>query len=209
VTKVMIVDDHPLVRMGIRSYLETEPDMHVVGEAADGSEVVALAKELQPDVILMDLFMPKVSGVEATAALKAESLPCNVVILTSSLDDEMMIQAIRAGALSYLLKTSTPEQVVEAVKSAAKGISVLDPQAQRRLIGQLQTQEEPRPWEELTERERDVLKGIAAGKNNQEIADHLGIGVKTVKTHVSNIFLKLGVLDRTQAAIYAIRHHLD
>jgi two-component system, NarL family, response regulator LiaR len=207
--KVLIVDDHPLVRLGIRSYLETEPDIQVIGEAGDGEEAVSKARELQPDVILMDLFMPGISGVEATEAIHQAGLPCKVVVLTSSLEDERMIQALRAGALSYLLKTTTPDKVVEAVRSAAQGISVLDPQAQQRLIGELQNKDKPKPWEELTDREREVLKGIAAGKNNQEIADDLGIGIKTVKTHISNIFLKLGVMDRTQAAIFAIRNHLD
>lgn len=206
---VLIVDDHPLVRMGIRGYLETESDIKVVGEAADGAEALQMAKDLAPDVVLMDLFMPTLSGVDATLAIHAAGLPCQVVILTSSVDDEQVVSAIRAGALSYILKTSSPDKVAQSVRSAASGVSVLDPQAQRRLVGEVQGHAAPRPWEDLTERERDVLKAIAGGKNNQEIADSLGIGVKTVKTHVSNIFLKLGVMDRTQAAIYAIRHHLD
>lgn len=183
--------------------------MEIVGEAANGEEAVQLANVHHPDVILMDLLMPVMSGIEATVAIKDLHLLTEIVILTSSLDDERMVQAIRAGALSYILKTTPAEQVADVVRSAARHQSVLDPQVQQRLIGELRGNQTVKPWEELTERERDVLRAIAAGKSNQEIADDLGIGVKTVKTHVSNIFLKLEVLDRTQAAIYAIRHHLD
>ncbi|MCL6445919.1 MAG: response regulator transcription factor [Alicyclobacillus sp.] len=207
--RVLIVDDHEVVRMGLRAYLDTEADIEVVGEAANGETAVRLAQTLQPDVILMDLLMPDISGIEATNRLKRAGVAAKIIMLTSSVDDEQMILAIRAGALSYLLKTSPAADVVDAIRQAAAGRSVLDPQVQQRLVGGLQADAGTKPWEELTDRERDVLKGIASGKNNQEIADHLGIGVKTVKTHVSNILLKLGVMDRTQAAIYAIRHHLD
>lgn len=207
--KVLIVDDHHLVRLGVRNYLETEADVSVVGEAADGRSAVAMASQLQPDVILMDLIMPNMSGIEATSRLREMGNPARVVILTSSLDDEKMIQALRAGAMSYVLKTSDASEVVRAIRAAAQNQSVLDSEVQRRVVGQIQSGPVDKPWEDLTERERDVLRGIAAGKNNQEIADSLGIGIKTVKTHVSNIFLKLNVLDRTQAAIYAIRNHLD
>lgn len=207
--RVMIADDHPLVRLGMRSYLETQEDIEVVGEAVDGQSAVDLAMQLQPDVILMDLLMPVMSGIEATVAIKARAVVSEVVILTSSLDDERMIQALRAGALSYILKTTSADKVAEALRSAARHQSVLDPQVQQRLVGELRGGQSTKPWQDLTERERDVLKDIAEGKSNQEIADDLGIGIKTVKTHVSNIFLKLDVLDRTQAAIYAIRHHLD
>jgi NarL family two-component system response regulator LiaR len=207
--RVLLVDDHQVVRLGLRSYLETEEDITVVAEARDGHEAVELAAKLQPDVILMDLIMPNMNGIEATQKIHAADLRARVVVLTSSLDDERMIQALRAGAMSYILKTAPAEQVVSAVRKATRGESVLDGQVQQRLIGELQSVNTSKPWEDLTERERDVLKGIAAGKSNQEIGDALGIGIKTVKTHVSNIFIKIGVLDRTQAAIYAIRHHLD
>lgn len=207
--RVMIADDHPLVRLGMRSYLETQVDIDVVGEAVDGQHAVELAMTLKPDVILMDLLMPLMSGIEATQAIKASPVASEIVILTSSLDDERMVQALRAGALSYILKTTSADEVGETLRSAARHQSVLDPQVQQRLIGELRGAVGTKPWEDLTERERGVLKEIAAGKSNQEIADDLGIGIKTVKTHVSNIFLKIDVLDRTQAAIYAIRNHLD
>ncbi|MCL6487358.1 MAG: response regulator transcription factor [Alicyclobacillus mali] len=208
--RVLIADDHPLVRLGMRSFLETQSDFEVVGEAVDGAEAVEQAERLRPDVVLLDLMMPGVSGLDATRVMKERGLPAEIVILTSSLDDERMVQALRAGAISYLLKTSPADEVARALREASLHRSVLDPQVQRRLVGELQAgRPGQRPGEDLTDRERDVLRGIAAGKSNQEIADELGIGVKTVKTHVSNILLKLDVLDRTQAAIFAIRHHLD
>lgn len=207
--RVLIADDHPLVRLGMRSYLETEEDIDIVGEATNGQEALDLTRAYQPDVILMDLLMPVMNGIEATAAVRSLGLQTEVVILTSSLDDERMVQALRAGALSYILKTTPAEEVADVLRRAARHESVLDPQVQRTLVGELRHPAAPKPWDDLTDRERDVLRGIASGKNNQEIADELGIGIKTVKTHVSNIFLKLDVLDRTQAAIYAIRNHLD
>lgn len=207
--RVVLVDDHEVVRMGLRSYLETEPDISVVAEAANGQDAVDVVLKTSADVVLMDLIMPKMSGIEATSAIRSARHPARIIILTSSLDDERMIQALRAGALSYILKTSSADKVVAAIRAAAEGISILDPQVQQRLVGELQNAGTPKPWEDLTERERDVLKGIASGKNNQEIADSLGIGIKTVKTHVSNIFMKLSVLDRTQAAIFAIKNGLD
>lgn len=206
--RAMLVDDHELVRMGLRTYLESEDDIEVVAEAADGESALAEAEAANPDVILMDLLMPKLNGVETTERLRQRGVSARIVILTSSLDDDMMVRALRCGAVGYILKTSSAESVADAIRQAALGQSVLDPQVQQKVIGQLQ-QTSPRPEEELTDRERDVLKGIASGKSNQEIADDLNIGIKTVKTHVSNIFLKLNVLDRTQAAIYAIRNKLD
>lgn len=205
--RVLIVDDHELVRLGLRSYLDTEPDVSVVGEATDGASAVSMAQEFRPDVILMDLLMPGMSGVEATAEIARLHIPSRIVILTSSLDDERMIQALRAGALSYLLKTSSAAAVVNAIRAASEGTPVLDAAAQKQIVTGLHGRAEV--GGDLTDREKDVLRGIAAGKNNQEIADDLLIGVKTVKTHVSNILAKLAVSDRTQAAIYAIRHHLD
>lgn len=207
--RVMLVDDHPLVRMGIRSFLETEEDLKVVAEAEDGKVAVEKARETTPDVILMDLLMPVMTGLEATEAIVAAGMDAKIVILTSSLEDEKIIQALRLGATGYLLKTTSAVKVVEAIRAAAVGESVLDSEVQKRVIHGLKQPVERPLWEGLTEREQDVLRGMAKGKNNQEIADWLGIGVKTVKTHVSNVFLKLGVLDRTQAAIYAIKHGLE
>ncbi|QQE77658.1 response regulator transcription factor [Alicyclobacillus sp. SO9] len=207
--RVLLVDDHEVVRMGIKSYLQTESDIEVIAEAQNGTEAVDLAVSLKPDVVVMDLLMPGMSGVEATAAIVGQGLSCKVIVLTSSLDDAKMVQSLRAGAIGYILKTSSANRVLEAVRLAASGQSVLDPEVQQRVIGQLQQTGDKPVWEDLTPREREVLKGIARGKNNQEIADWLGIGIKTVKTHVGNLFLKLDVMDRTQAAIYAIRNHLD
>ncbi|MDQ0189201.1 response regulator transcription factor [Alicyclobacillus cycloheptanicus] len=205
---VLIVDDHEIVRMGLRNYLETEADIVVVGEAGDGPAAVAEAMALMPDVILMDLIMPGMSGVEVTRTLQEQGCSSRVIVLTSAVDDAQVVEALRAGALSYLLKTSTAGQVASAIRKAAQGESVLDEKVQQSLVGQLQTKVTRELWQDLTDRELDVLRAIASGKNNQEIADALQIGVKTVKTHVSNIFIKLGVQDRTQAAIYAIRNGL-
>jgi two-component system, NarL family, response regulator LiaR len=207
--RVVIVDDHDLVRMGLKSYIDTEPEIEIVGEARNGREAVQLILTVNPDVVLMDLLMPEMNGIEATKELVDRGSSARVVILTSSLEDEKMIQALRAGALSYVLKTSPPDAVLRAIHAAAAGESVLDAEVQKRVMGKMLHASAPEPWEELTEREREVLKAIASGKSNQEIADHLQIGIKTVKTHVSNILLKLGLQDRTQAAIYAIRNGLD
>lgn len=209
VIRVLLVDDHEVVRMGIRSYLQTEPDIEVVAEAQNGAEAIEAAVSLVPDVVVMDLLMPGMSGVEATEAIIGRGLRSKVIVLTSSLDDAKMVQSLRAGAIGYILKTSAADRVLEAVRLAADGKSVLDPEVQQRVIGELQNPAPKAAWEDLTPREREVLKGIAQGKNNQEIADWLGIGIKTVKTHVGNLFLKLDVMDRTQAAIYAIRNHID
>lgn len=206
--RVLIVDDHEIVRLGLASYLETMPEIEVIGEAENGAEAVTKALSEGPDVILMDLLMPIKSGVEAIRDLQAAGCKSRIVVLTSSSDDKLVLEAVRAGALSYLLKTSSAPQVAAAVLRAAGGQSVLDDLVQRSLLGHFQTPHESELWEQLTERELDVLKSLASGKNNQEIADFLGIGVKTVKTHISSIFIKLEVQDRTQAAIYAIRHEL-
>ncbi len=211
--RVLIADDHEIVRLGLRGYLETEDDIEVVAMAGDGDEAVRQAQGQgqgqEPDVILMDLLMPRVNGIEATRKLTEAGCSSRVVVLTSSTDDTQVVEALRAGALSYLLKTSTARQVVEAVRRAANGESMLDAQVQKSLVGHLQTRLEREAWQDLTDRELDVLRALAAGRSNQEIADLLQIGVKTVKTHVSNVFIKLGVEDRTQAAIYAVRHGLD
>ncbi|MFD1674473.1 response regulator [Alicyclobacillus fodiniaquatilis] len=206
--RVLIVDDHDIVRLGLTSYLETIADIEVVGEAANGEMAVQMAMQLQADVILMDLFMPIMSGVEAIIELKRRGCSSQIVVLTSSVEERLVLDAVRAGALSYILKTSTAEQVGTVIRQAASGQPNLDAQVQKALIGQMQGQTQSALWEELTERELQVLRAIATGQNNQEIADSLGIGIKTVKTHVSNIFIKLEVQDRTQAAIYAIRHQL-
>ncbi len=206
--RVLIVDDHEVVRMGLSSYLETMEDIKVVGAANNGTEAVKLACALVPDVILMDLLMPEKSGIEAIRDLQAMGSSSKIIVLTSSVEDNQVLEAVRAGALSYLLKTCSASQVAQAVHKAAQGESVLDPVVQQSLVNHLHAEETTELWEQLTERELEVLKALATGKSNQEIADDLEIGIKTVKTHVSSIFSKLAVQDRTQAAIYAIRHHL-
>lgn len=206
--RVLIVDDHELVRMGLSSYLDTMEDIEVVGEARNGEEAVQMGLSLAPDVILMDLLMPGKSGIEVIVDLQEAGAQSKVVVLTSSVVDKHVLEAVRAGALSYVLKTSSASQVAAAVRKAAQGEAVLDDLVQRSIVGHLHSGQRQELWEELTQRELDVLEALATGKNNQEIADALGIGIKTVKTHISSIFIKLEVQDRTQAAIYAIRHHL-
>lgn len=206
--RVLLVDDHDIVRLGLRTYLGTIADIEIVGEARNGVEAVKLGCELQPDVILMDLLMPVMPGVEAIRQLRSAGCISHIVVLTSSIDDAMVIEAVRAGASSYVLKTSTASQLATAIQRAAHGEPTLDAQVQKTLLGQMQTSVKPEPWQELTEREQEVLRALATGQSNQEIATTLGIAVKTVKTHVGNIFVKLDVQDRTQAAIYAIRKGL-
>lgn len=206
--RVLLVDDHDIVRLGLRTYLRTVGGIDIVGEARDGQEAVQKGCELAPDVILMDLLMPVMSGVEAIRALKAAGCQSHIVVLTSSIDDAMVVDAVRAGASSYVLKTSTASQLAAVIERAALGEPTLDAQVQKTLLGQMHASTQMEPWQELTEREREVLQALATGQSNQEIAMTLGIAVKTVKTHVGNVFVKLDVQDRTQAAIYAIRKGL-
>lgn len=206
--RVLIADDHAFVRLGLSTYLQTVGDMEVVGEAEHGHRAVELGLSLKPDVILMDLLMPGISGVEAIRELAEGGCTSRIVVLTSSVDDGMVLAAIRAGAFSYILKTSSAEQLAQAIRQAVLGYPTFDGPVQRVLLGHVQGDANEQPLADLTDREMDVLKGIASGKSNQEIAEALGIGIKTVKTHVSNILMKLDVQDRTQAAIYAIRHNV-
>jgi NarL family two-component system response regulator LiaR len=207
--RVLLVDDHGIVREGLRAYLELEADIEVVGEARDGQEGVRRAQELQPDVVLMDLVMPTMDGVEATSRIKQERPETHVIILTSFLDDERVVPAIRAGATSYLLKDVAASDLVRAIRGARAGQAQLHPEVARRLMQQVTS---PRKTEEagaqLTEREREVLRLLAEGRSNKEIARLLVVSERTVKGHVSNILGKLGLQDRTQAALYAVRHGL-
>ncbi len=204
---VLLVDDHALVRRGVRAFLETRPDITVVAEAESGEEAVRLAAEHAPDVALMDLIMPGMDGVEATRRLTARSPRTSVVMLTSYHDDEHVFPAIRAGALSYVLKEVGPEELADTVRRAAAGEAVLHPRVAARVVRELHgaRRDEPNAFRELSDRELEVLKLIADGLNNAEIAGRLYVSEKTVKSHVSNILGKLHLADRTQAAVYAWR----
>jgi DNA-binding NarL/FixJ family response regulator len=200
--RVLLIDDHSVVRQGLRMFLDLDPELEVIGEAVNGLEGVRLAKELQPDVVLMDMLMPGMDGITATAEIRKELPDVEVIALTSVLDDSLVFGAVRAGAIGYLLKDTEAEELNRAIKAAAAGQVQLSPAAAARLVREVRAPENP---EELTAREMDVLKLIAAGLSNKEIALNLGIGEKTVKTHVSNILSKFGVLSRTQAALMAVR----
>ncbi|GEK06940.1 response regulator [Schleiferilactobacillus harbinensis] len=206
--KVLIVDDHEMVRLGISTYLGVQDDIEVVGQAVDGVEGVKMALELHPDVILMDVVMPNMDGIEATKKILAQWPKAKIIILTSFIDDEKVYPAIEAGAASYILKTSTAEEIASAIRQTAQGESVLEPEVTNKMMHRMAHAGEKPLYEDLTNREMEVLTLIAQGRSNQEIADELFITLKTVKTHVSNILAKLQVEDRTQAAIYALRHHL-
>lgn len=207
--RVLLVDDHEMVRMGLAAYLSTEEDIEVVGEASSGEEGVRLARELQPDVILMDLVMDGIGGVEATRRVRETCPASKVIVLTSFIDDEKVYPVIEAGAFSYLLKTSRATEIARAIRSAAAGEPVLESRVAGKIMARFRHGQEPSPHEQLTPRELEVLKLIGQGKSNQEIANQLYIGIKTVKTHVSNILSKLNVEDRTQAAIYVHQHRLN
>ncbi len=203
---VMIVDDHELVRQGVRAFLDAQPGLQVVAEAASGREAVALAQELVPDVVLMDLLMPGMDGVEATRKLKEVSPRSQVVVLTSHHDDAHVFPALRAGTLSYVLKTIGPEELAGTVRRAAHGEPTLHPRIALRLMRDVRGDDAgPDASAELTPREMEVLKLIAEGLANAAIAERLGLSEKTVKGHVSNVLSKLHLADRTQAAVYAWR----
>jgi NarL family two-component system response regulator LiaR len=206
--RVLIVDDHGVVREGLRAYLELEPDIQVVGEARDGQEGVRRAQELRPDVVLMDLMMPHMDGVEATTAIKQQQPEAHVIVLTSFVDDERVVQAITAGATSYLLKDVAAADLARAIRGARAGQAQLHPEVARRLMQQVTTPRKVEAATQLTEREREVLRLLADGRSNKEIARALVVSERTVKGHVSNILGKLGLQDRTQAALYAVRHGL-
>ena len=207
--KVLLVDDHEMVRLGVSSYLMIQSDMEVVGEASNGLEGYHKALELRPDIILMDLVMDVMDGIEATQKIMADWPQAKIIIVTSFLDDEKVYPAMEAGASSYLLKTSSAAEIAQAIRSTYQGHKVIDPAVTEKIIEHRLDQARPKPHDELTNRELDVLRLIGQGYSNQAIAEELVITLKTVKTHVSNIFTKLEVEDRTQAAIYAVHHHLD
>ena len=200
--RIVIADDHSVVRQGLRMFLGLDPELEVVGEAADGAEALRLAQQLRPDVVVMDLLMPVMDGIAATAAIRRELPDTEVLALTSVLEDASVVGAVRAGAIGYLLKDTQAEALCQAIKAAAAGQVQLTPRAAARLMQVVSTPESP---EALTERETEVLRLLAQGQSNKQIAQGLHITEKTVKTHVSNILGKLGVQSRTQATLYAIR----
>ena len=205
--KVLLVDDHEMVRLGVSSYLFVQDDIEVIGEAENGRIGYEKALDLRPDVILMDLVMDEMDGIESTKAILHDWPEAKIIIVTSFIDDEKVYPAIEAGAAGYLLKTSTAHEIADAIRATQRGERVLEPEVTTKMVHRM-THKPLELHEDLTKREREVLFLIAQGKSNQEIADELFITLKTVKTHVSNILSKLDVEDRTQAAIYAFKHKL-
>ncbi|HZQ37831.1 MAG TPA: response regulator transcription factor [Dehalococcoidia bacterium] len=205
--RVVIVDDHAVVREGLRTYLDLSDEIEVVGEARNGREAIDRARQLKPDVMLMDLLMPEMDGIAATRGVKEVSPETNVIVLTSFTDDEHIMPALRAGATGYLLKDVSANDLVRAIEGANKGQAQLHPDVARKLMEQVSqpaARQEP-PGAALTPRELEVLRLIASGMSNKEIARELVLNERTVKGHVSNILSKLGLADRTQAALYAVR----
>jgi two-component system, NarL family, response regulator LiaR len=200
--RVLITDDHGVVRQGLRMFLSLDPDFEVVGEAENGREALQMARELEPDVVLMDLLMPVMDGVSATGAIRKELPGVEVVALTSVLEDASVTGAVRAGAIGYLLKDTDSEELGRAIRAAAEGRVYLAPEAAERLMREVRAPESP---EALTERETEVLKLLARGKANKQIASALYVSEKTVKAHVSAVLMKLGVQSRTQAALHAVK----
>jgi NarL family two-component system response regulator LiaR len=203
---VLLADDHPVVRQGLRTLLELQEDIELVGEASDGAEAVALAEALLPDVVLIDLVMPGIDGVEALRRIRAASPATKGIVLTSFGEDDKIFPAIKAGAVGYLLKDVQPQELLEAIRRVHRGEGLLHPAVAGRVMRELAREREP--VEPLSERELEVLKLIAEGLPNKLIAQRLAISEKTVKTHVSNILAKLHLADRTQAALYAVRERL-
>ena len=206
--KVLLVDDHEMVRLGVSSYLSMQDDIDVIAEAKNGREGVEKSLSYKPDIILMDLVMPEMDGIEATKEILSKWKEAKIIIVTSFIDDEKVYPAISAGAKSYLLKTSSASEIAQAIRDTYRGEGVFEKEVSEKLEHRQEVEEEFRLFEELTSREKEVLLLIAQGKSNQEIADELFITLKTVKTHVSNILSKLEVEDRTQATIYVFKHQL-
>jgi len=200
--RVLITDDHGVVRQGLRMFLSLDPDIQIVGEAQDGQEALAMVRELKPDVVLMDLLMPVMDGLESTRAIRTELPEVEVIALTSVLEGASVTGAVRAGAIGYLLKDTDAEELHRAIKGAAEGRVQLAPEAAARLMREVSAPENP---EALTDRETEVLRLLARGKANKQIASELFMEEKAVKAHVSGILTKLGVRSRTQAALHAVR----
>ena len=203
--KLLLVDDHQMVRLGLKSYFELQDDVEVIGEATNGAEGISMALALRPDVIVMDIVMPEVNGIDATLAILKEWPEAKILIVSSYLDNEKIMPVLNAGARGYMLKTSSADELFHAVQKVAAGEIAIEQEVSKKVEYHRNHME---LHEELTARERDVLQLIAKGYENQRIADELFISLKTVKTHVSNILAKLQVSDHTQAAVYAFQHHL-
>lgn len=204
---ILFADDHEMVRIGVSAYLSAQPDMEIIAEADDGHLAVEKALELRPDIILMDLVMKKMDGIEATKLIIDEWPEAKIIIVTSFIDDDKVYPALEAGAMSYILKTSKASDIAEAIRSTYQGQSILEPEVTGKIMTKMRNQT-VLLHEQLTDRETEILLLIAEGKTNQQIADELYIALKTVKVHVSNILSKLEVQDRTQAVIYAFKHEL-
>lgn len=205
---ILIVDDHAIVRQGLRTYLDLQADMHVVGEAADGKQAIDKAKDLLPEIVLMDLVMPGMDGVQATREITAISPSTRVIVLTSFSEDEQVFNSIKAGAQGYLMKDVLPQDLARAIRAVYKGEAQLDPEIARKLMHEFSNPQPAKPKHDLTERELEVLRLISLGKSNKDISEELVLSEKTVKTHVSNILQKLHLSDRTQAAVYALRQKI-
>ena len=207
--RVLVVDDHKVVRQGLRFLLEQEDGIEVVGECADGPSAVQAVRTLEPTVVLLDLYLPELDGIGVLAQIKQDRPATEVLVLTSSSDDEHLLAAVRAGALAYLPKTAGVDQVAESVRAAARGESVLDPRTAARLVREVRDgPARRRPLDRLSPREVEVLAALARGRSNRQIAKALVIGEETVKAHVSSILAKLGLGDRTQAAIFGLQQRL-
>jgi len=208
VIRLLIVDDHKVVRQGLRFLLQHESDIDIVGEAADGEQAIALVRQHVPAVVLLDLLMPKMDGLTALRTIKEISPSTQVIILTSHQGDDELFDAIKAGALSYVMKTAGVDVVVESVRAAARGESLLDPSVAAKVLEEMRRGHDRDEVDPLSRREVEVLSALARGRSNKEIAKELSIGEETVKTHVSNILSKLHLADRTQAAIYGLQKRL-
>ncbi len=207
---ILVVEDHTVVRDGLRALISAEPGMQVIGTAGDGVEAVTLAEALQPDVILMDLILPRLDGVEATRQIRKMNPAVRILVLTSFGENQLIFSAIKAGAVGYLMKDTSSEELLQAIRDTAQGQPSFQPEIARKLTGEFPVSGEKEP--ELTSREIEILQLVALGKTNQEIADHLFLSERTVRTHITNILSKLGLTNRTQAALYALRTgiaHID
>lgn len=205
---ILFADDHEMVRIGVTSYLSTQPDMEVTAEASSGREAVRLALELRPDIILMDLVMDDMNGIEATEKIMEAWPAAKIIIVTSFIDDEKVYPALEAGAVSYILKTSRAGEIAAAIRKTHDGQSILEPEVAGKLMANMKRRDQRELHEELTARELEVLRLLAEGKTNMEIAEELFIALKTAKVHVSSVLHKLQVQDRTQAVVYAYKHRL-